>query len=166
MKKALIVVDYQHDFVNPTGSLYVRDAEKLLPKIKALIAQYHQENNLVIATKDYHPENHCSFTIWPPHCRQNTPGAELYHLPETTFAKIITKGTRQNSDSYSAFFDDDQTSNGLHEFLQANEVTMISIIGVALDVCVSATLKDAIKLNYQGEVLLDYCVGLENKITF
>lgn len=60
-KKALIVVDYQNDFVDPKGALYVPGAEKLYEKIVALIDEFHQNGDLVTATKDFHPNNHCSF---------------------------------------------------------------------------------------------------------
>ncbi|AHF57354.1 isochorismatase family protein [Spiroplasma eriocheiris] len=166
MKKALIVVDYQYDFVDPNGSLYVKDGEKLQKPLLALINEYKNNNDLVIATKDWHPAHHCSFEIWPPHCIQNTKGSELYNLAESSFDKIILKGTKLNADSYSGFFDDDHTSNGLDEYLKANDVTELCIVGVALDVCVSATLVDAIKLGYHGYVDLNLCVGIDNHIKF
>ncbi|WP_425380224.1 isochorismatase family protein [Spiroplasma endosymbiont of Stenodema calcarata] len=165
-KKALIVVDYQNDFVNPQGALYVPGAENLHPQIITLIKTFQNNNDLVIATKDFHPDNHCSFTKWPPHCLANTSGSELYQLPESYFDKIILKGTEQDVDSYSAFFNDIQTSNGLHEFLQEQNVSHLVIIGVALDVCVSATLIDAIKLNYHGYLDLTCTVGLTPHINF
>ncbi|WHQ36938.1 isochorismatase family protein [Spiroplasma sp. SV19] len=165
-QKALIVVDYQNDFVDPKGSLYVPDAEKLHPHILTLIKTFQNNKDLVIATKDFHPDNHCSFATWPPHCLANSSGSELYQLPESHFDKIILKGTQQDADSYSAFFSDNQTSNGLHEFLQEQNVTDLVIVGVALDVCVSATLTDAIKLNYHGYLDLTCTVGLNPHITF
>lgn len=165
-KKALIVVDYQNDFVDPKGSLYVSGAEKLHQQILKLIKTFQDNNDLIIATKDFHPKNHCSFTKWPPHCLANNWGSELYQLPESYFNKIILKGTEQDIDSYSAFFSDDKTSNGLHEFLQEQNVTDLVLAGVALDVCVSATLTDAIKLNYHGYLDLTGSVGLTLRIAF
>ncbi len=165
-KKALIVIDYQNDFVDPKGSLYVPRAEKLHHQILNLIKSFQDNKDLVIATKDFHPKNHCSFTKWPPHCLANSLGSELYQLPESYFNKIILKGTHQYLDSYSAFFSDDQSSNGLHEFLQEQNVTDLVLVGVALDVCVSATLNDAIKLNYHGYLDLRCTIGLKPHITF
>lgn len=165
-KKALIVVDYQNDFVDPNGALYVPGAEKLYEKIVALIAEFQHNDDLVIATKDFHPNNHCSFAKWGPHCIANTFGSEFYKLTTTQFDRIILKGTQQDADSYSGFFSDNQTSNGLHEFLQEHKVTNLVIVGVALDVCVSATLVDAIKLNYHGTVDLTASIGLKPQVVF
>lgn len=165
-KKALIVVDYQNDFVNPKGALYVSGAEKFHHQIVKLIKTFQNNKDLVVATKDFHPKDYCSFTKWPPHCLANNWGSELYQLPESYFNKIILKGTAQDIDSYSAFFNDDQISNGLHEFLQEQNVTDLVLVGVALDVCVSATLTDAIKLNYHGYLDLTCSVGLNPHITF
>lgn len=166
MKEALILVDYQNDFVNPQGSLYVQDAEKISLEIESLINEYKTNNHLIIATKDYHPIDHCSFQQWPKHCIIGTSGAELYHFKENIFDKIIIKGTNKNIESYSAFFDFKNNSNGLDEYLKSNHIKKITIIGVALDVCVSATLKDAIKLGYTGEIKLDYTKAIKNKIVF
>ncbi len=165
-KKALIVVDYQNDFVDPKGALYVPGAEKLYKKIVALIDEFHQNDDLVIATKDFHPNNHCSFAKWGPHCIANTFGSELYKLTTSQFDHIILKGTQQDFDSYSGFFSDNHASNGLHEFLQEHKVTNLVIVGVAIDVCISATLVDAIKLNYYGIIDLNASAGLKPQITF
>ncbi|WP_348736255.1 isochorismatase family protein [Spiroplasma endosymbiont of Ammophila pubescens] len=160
------MVDYQNDFVDPKGALYVPGAEKLYEKIVALIHEFHQNGDLVIATKDFHPNNHCSFVKWGPHCITNTFGSELYKLTTSQFDHIILKGTQQDFYSYSGFFSDNHTSNGLHEFLQEHKVTNLVIVGVATDVCISATLVDAIKLNYHGIIDLNASAGLKSQIIF
>ena len=88
MKKALIVVDVQNDFCEG-GSLAVPDANKIIPVINSLLPQFE----LVIFTQDWHPDNHCSFGLWPTHCVQYTPGAEIHkdidltHLQKFFFLK-------------------------------------------------------------------------------
>ena len=67
-------------------------------------------------------------------------------------------------DSYSAFIADDDSSNGLHEYLQEHKVNKVVIIGAATDYCVSATIQHAIELGYDVEVDLDLCRGMEQKI--
>ena len=56
MKKLLIVVDYQKDFVN--GSLGFKEAEDLDEYLASLIDQYHQNKDDVIFTFDTHQNNY------------------------------------------------------------------------------------------------------------
>ncbi len=163
MKKALIVVDYQNDFVYPEGSLYVNGAEKIKPYLEKKVADANKENILTIALKDWHPANHSSFEIWPPHAVIDTKGSEL-SLDENSFTKIFNKGSDPKIDSYSGFFDLEDNSNGLHEYLQANEITDLDIVGIATDVCLSATLQHAIELGYNVEVDINGIKGMEDTI--
>ena len=56
MKKLLIVVDYQNDFVN--GSLGFPSAESIAVVIKEKIENYLKENNDIIYTFDTHYDNY------------------------------------------------------------------------------------------------------------
>lgn len=56
MKKVLVVVDYQKDFVN--GSLGFDSATEIENEIVSLINQFRKENQLVLFTKDTHEENY------------------------------------------------------------------------------------------------------------
>ncbi len=164
MKKALIIVDYQFDFANPKGSLYVKDAETLKNYIEKLILEFKKNNDLVIATMDWHPENHNSFNNWPKHCIQNHPGAKLL-IEEKNYDYIIKKGINPKYESYSGFYDDNGTSNGLDEYLKKHKITELTLVGVALDICVNATFNDAIKLGYKTIIDINGCKGITNKIT-
>jgi nicotinamidase/pyrazinamidase len=81
-RDALIIVDLQNDFC-PGGALAVPDGHEIIPLINPLL----RRRWLSVATKDWHPADHCSFTPqsgpWPPHCVQQTWGAErcLLGLP-------------------------------------------------------------------------------------
>ncbi|MBC8570879.1 cysteine hydrolase family protein [Zongyangia hominis] len=80
MKKALIVVDYQNDFV--TGSLGFSGAEKLEGPICEKIEQYRGEGGDVIFTFDTHGEDY-SVTqegrkLPVPHCLKGSDGWELF----------------------------------------------------------------------------------------
>lgn len=85
-------------------------------------------------------------------------------LPEKYFDLLIKKGQHPAIDSYSAFLDHQKNSNGLHEWLQQKKVTVVEIVGLATDVCVSETIRDAIYLKYEVIVDLNGCRGMENKI--
>jgi nicotinamidase/pyrazinamidase len=109
----------------------------------------------IYASRDYHPRNHISFKVqggpWPPHCIQGTPGAKFHpalRLPDSTV--IITKGVRFDQAPNSAF---DQT--GLAVQLRRDEIERLIVGGLALDVCVLATVLDALKAGFSVVVVKD-----------
>ena len=79
MKRVLIVVDYQYDFV--IGKLGFNDAVLIEKEIKSLIEEFKSNNDDVIFTYDTHFENYMSTSegefLPIPHCILNTPGHEL-----------------------------------------------------------------------------------------
>jgi len=178
MMKALNVTDIQRDFL-PGGSLAVPRGDEIIPVVNGLIPHFP----LVVATKDWHPANHGSFAtnhpgkepgdvvelggvpqvLWPPHCVQNTAGAEFADaLDASRFACILYKGTDLEIDSYSGFFDNGhRKSTGLHEYLQTCGVTELYLVGLATDYCVLYTVLDARRLGYNTYVITDGCRGLD-----
>ena len=107
MKKALIIVDVQNDFV--TGSLAVPNAKEIIPVIRWMVDNVKYTR--IVGTFDWHPENHISFKQWPTHCVQYSDGAKsaIYPLAiyplENKLNLLVYKGQSMNVDSYSAFFD-------------------------------------------------------------
>lgn len=86
---------------------------------------------------------------WPPHCVQDTQGAAFHpdlRLPPDTIK--ITKGTRFDQDQYSAF---DQT--GLAGQLRRDGIERVWVGGLALDVCVRATVLDALKEGFAAHLI-------------
>jgi nicotinamidase-related amidase len=59
--KALIIVDMQYDFL-PGGSLAVPEGDKIVQTINKLQAEY----DIIVATQDWHPNNHNSFVTAHP----------------------------------------------------------------------------------------------------
>lgn len=140
----LIIVDAQHDFCNPSGSLYVPGAEKAVEKITELIRE-----NLVtdiIFTVDWHPNNHCSFSEnggpWPAHCIEYSKGAAIEQsiLDAVKDLKIpyrvVEKGCKDYLEEYGAFsgFSDQME---IAEKFGEHEVI---VCGVAGEFCVMSTL--------------------------
>ncbi|MDM1415233.1 bifunctional nicotinamidase/pyrazinamidase [Myroides odoratimimus] len=158
--KALLVVDLQYDFL-PGGSLAVEEGDKIIPVINTIQKQF----DLIIATQDWHPNNHKSFAsqhpdnklfdvinlngipqvLWPDHCVQGTKGAEFTAEWDTTkVAAIFRKGMNVEVDSYSGFYDNDhQHSTGLLGFLKGKKVTELYVCGLAAEFCVYFSAKDA-----------------------
>ncbi len=170
--KTLIVVDTQYDFM-PGGALEVKDGDAIVPVINKIIPQF----DLVVATQDWHPENHKSFAsnhkgkkvfdhidlhgtdqiLWPDHCVQGSKGAELNHeLHSKQFTAIFRKGMNPEIDSYSAFYDNSKSANtGLSGYLREKGAKDLYFCGLAADICVYFTLKDALSEGFNVTLIED-----------
>src|SRR5271167_4155661 len=80
-------VDTQADFMLPAGKLYVPGAEKLLPNIRRLTDAARQDRVFLVSHGCFHAPDDPEFKIFPPHCVQGTPGAEL--VPEALTGKVV-----------------------------------------------------------------------------
>ena len=56
MRKTLIVIDMQKDFID--GSLGTKEAVSIVDKVKEKIKQYKENGEQIIYTRDTHPENY------------------------------------------------------------------------------------------------------------
>lgn len=172
------MVDLQNDFC-PGGSLAVPGGDEIIP----IANQLQNHFDVVVATQDWHPEDHMSFAanhpgyqpgntimvngyiqvLWPSHCVQNTKGA-LFHPKLSTEGvhKIIYKGTNKEIDSYSAFFDNAHLrSTELREYLETQKIKDVYIMGLATDYCVKYSALDAAQLGFNVYLIQDACRGVE-----
>lgn len=151
---ALIIVDVQNDFL-PGGNLAVQHGEKVLPFLNRYIALFQTKGLPIFATRDWHPENHCSFLeqggMWPRHCIAGTQGAAFpVQLDLPPDACIISKATTPEKDAYSGF-----EGTELESQLRAAGVRRLFVGGLATDYCVLNTVKDARLRNYPTFLLGD-----------
>lgn len=150
------------------GSLTTNPSDEYFIKLNEKIQQERENGSLIVFTKDWHPQNHCSFgkNKWPVHCVENTRGAELdYRINTNDNDKIILKGCDKNVDSYSAFFDNDHINQTcLHQYLQSKKVNEIELCGIALDYCVLYTCKDALQLGYNTTTCFELCMCINPNI--
>jgi nicotinamidase/pyrazinamidase len=156
---ALILVDIQNDFC-PGGSLAVKEGDAVV----SIANELQKRFPLVVATKDWHPPGHSSFvSLWPPHCVQETAGAEFVAgLDTSRVARVFLKGTDPEVDSYSGFFDNEHLrATGLGDYLKGRGVTDVFVIGLATDYCVKFTALDAVMLGFKTTVIEDACRGVE-----
>ncbi len=166
MSDALLLVDLQNDFM-PGGALAVADGDAVVPVCNHLQARFDR----VVATQDWHPADHASFAsqhpgrrpfevidlnglqqvLWPDHCVQGTPGAELVDALDTArIERVFRKGDNPDIDSYSGFFDNGhRRATGLAGYLRDRGVDTIYLAGVAEDVCVFHTALDARRLGFE-----------------
>ncbi len=175
---ALLLIDIQNDFM-PGGALAVKEGDQIIPVVNALQEKFE----LVIATQDWHPQNHGSFAanhagknigeiielnglpqiLWPVHCVQNSPGAAFHPGLNTKKIKhTIVKGTDPGIDSYSGFFDNGhKKATGLEEYLKQKGVDSVSLCGLATDYCVKFSALDAAELGFKTTLIRDACRGVE-----
>jgi nicotinamidase/pyrazinamidase len=151
---ALIVVDVQNDFL-PGGSLAVPEGDRIVPVLNAYIAAFRQAGLPVVATRDWHRWDHCSFRAqggpWPPHCVAGTPGAAFapgLELPREAWT--VSKATTAQADAYSGFEGTD-----LDGRLREAGVGRVFVGGLATDYCVLNTARDALALGYRTVLLVD-----------
>lgn len=178
MTNALIVIDVQNDFC-PGGALAVPQGDAIVSGINERIADF----DAVILTQDWHPSGHSSFAtshkdkapyelvtmpygpqvLWPDHCVQGSTGAEFHEALDTARADmIIRKGFNPAIDSYSAFFENDQTTpTGLEGYLRTRGITDLTLVGLATDFCVNFSAQDAAKLGFPVTVDLGLCRAID-----
>lgn len=185
---ALLRVDIQKTFC-PGGGLAVNDGDKIVPVVNALSRHF----NLAGDSQDWHPVGHKSFasthgaapfseidmpygkqTLWPDHGIQNTEDA-MFHPDLERGAKdfLVRKGTNAEIDSYSAFYENDRTTQPLvapskevaatlkgrgvtlTAFFKAEGVKRIVMAGLAYDFCVGWTALDAVRDGFSVIVVKD-----------
>ncbi|MEM6619270.1 MAG: bifunctional nicotinamidase/pyrazinamidase [Pseudomonadota bacterium] len=175
---ALLIIDVQNDFC-PGGGLAVDDGDAIVAPINAMMNDFAA----VVLTQDWHPADHLSFAdnhsgaepfsimeapygpqvLWPRHCVQGSPGAAFHSALNSDRAElIIRKGYRAAIDSYSAFFENDHsTQTGLHGYLQERGIRALTMVGLATDYCVAYSAKDGAKLGYDVTVIDGACRAID-----
>jgi nicotinamidase/pyrazinamidase len=146
-REALIVVDVQNDFCSG-GTLPVPHGDAVVPVLNAYLARADAFGMPIFASRDWHPAHTTHFAeyggLWPVHCVQDTPGARFHpdlRLPPGT--RIISTGTGEHDDGYSAFEGQLPDGTTLAEMLRAAGVERVYVGGLATDYCVRATVLGA-----------------------
>lgn len=170
--KTLLIIDPQYDFM-PGGSLGVPQGDEIIPVVNALQPHF----DLVVATQDWHPQNHMSFaanqpgrkvfdvievdgyaqTLWPNHCVQGTNGAAIHTDIHTDRVEaIVRKGVDYRVDSYSAFYDNNQQrKTGMAGLLRDRGAHELFFCGLAADFCVYFSILDALKEGFSATLFTD-----------
>lgn len=153
-RSVLLLVHLQNDFCR-NGAVPVAEADHVIPVANAWIRFFAERGYGVVATRDWHPPNHCSFQEqggpWPRHCVQGSLGSQLHpdlRLPPGTL--IISCATNPNKEADSGF---DGTS--LQDRLEDVDADTVYVMGFAADACVKWTVLDARRLGFRVVVVQD-----------
>lgn len=161
-RTALVVVDVQNDFADPSGSLYVRGGDtKVVPAVNREVARAVEAGASVFYTRDWHPERTPHFAIdggiWPVHCVAGSGGAE-FHPNLRVEGPSVRKGAN-GEDGYSGFTMRDPTSGEtiptpLASMIREAGCRRVTVVGLALDYCVKDTALDSAGEGFDTTVLL------------
>jgi nicotinamidase/pyrazinamidase len=175
----LLVIDVQNDFL-PGGALAVPRGDEVIAVINRLATRFAN----AVLTQDWHPAAHISFAsrhpgrrpfetialpygaqvLWPEHCVQGTPGAQLAAgLAVAQAQAVIRKGYHEHTDSYSAFVEADRTTKtGLAGMLRERGIGRVYCCGLATDFCVAWSALDAQAAGFETWVVEDACRAIDS----
>lgn len=126
MKKILVVIDMQNDFID--GALGTPEAQAIVPNVKKKIEEYQNYGDRIIFTRDTHFKNYLKTN-------------EGKHLPvehciQDTYGWQISDKLNQGEGYYII----DKTSFGYDDWnkclVNFEDFTDIEIIGLCTDICV------------------------------
>jgi nicotinamidase-related amidase len=166
-RAALLVIDMQNDFCDPSVGTYAPGAREIIEPIASLIECARRTETPVIFTQEIHRPDHLDAG------RERDPGAGLPYpggatddpLPVhcvagTTGAEIIdeleprSEDVRISKRRYSCFLGTD-----LQLLLNGLDVQTLLITGVCSNICVLWTAGDAYQLDYHVRVIEDCIAG-------
>lgn len=150
MKKILIVVDYQNDFVD--GSLGFPGAELLDENISRKICAYRDQGYPVVFTLDTHEDNYLGTqegrNLPVSHCLRGSNGHAVYGK-----TGILSRG--------GTFFEKNTFgSKALFEFLSENDYSSVELVGLVSNICVLSNAILAKTAIPEAEIIVDAsCTG-------
>ncbi|VEP17787.1 Nicotinamidase-like amidase [Hyella patelloides LEGE 07179] len=154
---ALLIIDVQNDFLTPGGAFTKRHIEpqQLGDAIAWLVqAARQQQRHIVWVTSHYGenleaPEKLKGKThLGKPCCVRDSWGSEIVADLQEIFAKKNDNEIHIIKHWYDAF-----CQTNLHQWLQENNITKLSLCGVTTNVCIFHTAQTALQLGYQVEIL-------------
>ena len=155
MKKILIVVDMQNDFID--GSLGTKEAESIVDHV---VEEINKDYSLVIATRDTHPENYLKTNegkhLPVKHCIKHS---ESWHIRPDIFEAIEAKESRVHDKST---YGSEKLVEILKKINEEEEIETITLIGLCTDICVvsNALLVKAAFPEKRIEVKENCCAGV------
>ena len=129
MKKTLIVIDMQNDFID--GSLGTKEAQAIVPNVKKKIEEYKARGDEIIFTRDTHHKNYLETNegkhLPVEHCIKGTHGWQIYQGLDDMIAEHIDKPSFGFVGWYLKPFEETITNRKLED---------VEIVGLCTDICV------------------------------
>ncbi len=153
MRRILVVVDMQKDFVN--GALGTKEAVAIVPAVVDKIRQYEKEN--IFVTRDTHQKDYLTTQegrkLPVEHCIEGTPGWEL----DPTVAEAVQGAAIVNKPTFGST----ELMNIIREISEKDEIS-IELIGLCTDICVvsNALLLKAAVPEVEISVDASCCAGV------
>ena len=145
-RSALLVLDMQRYFLEPTSHAYVPSAGALVPGLRRLIQAYRARQLAIVYTRHLNtPTNSGSMSTW---------WRELI-TPENPLSQItpeleVESGTVFTKSQYDAFYE-----TNLEQFLREGEVTQVVITGVMTHLCCETTARSAFMRGFRVYFTID-----------
>lgn len=153
MRRILVVVDMQKDFVN--GVLGTKEAVAIVPAVVDKIREYEKEN--IFVTRDTHQKDYLTTQegrkLPVEHCIEGTPGWEL----DPTVAEAVQGAAIVNKPTFGST----ELMNIIREISEKDEIS-IELIGLCTDICVvsNALLLKAAVPEVEISVDASCCAGV------
>lgn len=188
MKKFLVVIDTQYDFMMPNGALYVQGAEQIIVPGIEFLANLSPDNYAgVLFTYDTHSHNvyegSSESEMFPIHCVEGTPGWENVFNPDLIKQPsagqkginvyTLTKGVfnmweeddirivaRPGNTFFNSYESANQSREVFFEQMKDAGIDTIEIFGVASDFCVKWAVDGFVKRGFKVEVVDELCRGI------
>lgn len=142
MKKALIIVDIQNDYFE-NGAWELVGATKASLKAKEVLEHFRQEQELIVHIQHF-----------------NTREGAVFFKPNTQGVKIHENVKPQNTEKVIAKnFPNSFRETELLAYLQSNQITDLTIIGMMTHMCIDATTRAAKDFGFNCTVISDACAS-------
>ena len=144
MRRVLIVVDMQNDFVAEEGVLASQAARAIVPFIQEKVQKALRAGDEVVFTLDTHLEDDAEFNKFEPHCMRGSWGQQLIPALQNLLDEEVSDRVHYvEKNRYSAFFRTDlEDYLGLAATSQRKAVGEVEIVGVCTNICCYFTAEE------------------------
>lgn len=179
MRKFLVVVDMQYDFIDYKHSkLPIPGSKKIVKRINHYLNELHHDNYIgVLFTQDWHDPEHIERmpdgTPFPQHCVANTKGASLcvdpYLIPRRIDAYSLKKNEFNMWQESNLIVEsligepifDRKPRDQFFQDVKKYGIKQVDICGVALNICVSHAVHGFVKNGFDVTLLKDLVHGID-----
>lgn len=173
---AFVDVDTQHDFMAPSGVLYVKDARTIAGKVRRLVAHAAEHGIRLFSTTDAHTPDDPEMKSFGPHCMVGTPGQKKIRgtlLPDRAVVAVeprlspeqIQDALRHQQLIIEKRAYDPFTNPNTEAVVRASGARHFVVFGVATDYCVRAAALGLARLGYGVTVVEDAIKGIDPEAT-